>query len=154
MQSSAKLWSIQNCYFENKSSFLYMHMYCIWNWWLSQVLSLVHHGTSYLYIQCTHMYESEVLNPVVWFLYRGMLNSNAYWRYSPTFSDPVCCPICWQSSPSVPSCFTYCFIVVTTNSRVKHYHHSNIHVRLYVLPIIMESWVWLNNLRDKLLRVW
>jgi len=39
----------------------YEHIYCVWNWGLSQVLRFIHSAIWQLYVQCTHMYESEDL---------------------------------------------------------------------------------------------
>jgi len=39
----------------------YVHIYCVWNWGLSQVLRFIHSAIWHLCVQCTHMYESEDL---------------------------------------------------------------------------------------------
>jgi len=37
----------------------YMHIYCVWNWGLSQVLWFIHSAICHLYVQCTHIYQCE-----------------------------------------------------------------------------------------------
>jgi len=39
----------------------YVHIYRVWNWWLSQVLIFIHSAICHLYVQCTHVYECEDL---------------------------------------------------------------------------------------------
>ena len=83
-----------------------MHMCCVWNWGFSQVLRFIHSAICHLYVRCTHMYESEDVNPVLRFLYKGMFNSSVYQKLA--IQSAIYCP---RSLSHLPAVFPFCVII-------------------------------------------